>query len=193
MKKIFVICSALVFLNCGNSEPTVEQIAQQQRLKQLVESKDYQIESDRAMPQASNSLMQIQNTGILGVGNTAGNINLIGNPNYLTISGDSVKAQLPFFGERQMGGGYGGRDAGIEFDGLMEDYSSEWIERKGRYVVRFNADSQNEQYMVVINLFPNMTTSMMVNGNQHTPIRYSGYVKKVDSKNSEFEVEKEID
>ena len=181
MKYIVLILLSLGLMSCGNSTVTAEDEAQFEKLKNLVESRQFEIDSDWALPQASNSLNQIQNTGLLGPGNTAGSINLIGNPNYLRINGDSIKAQLPFFGERRMGSGhYNDRKGGIELDGLYEDYSAEWNEKKRRYVIKFQAQDKNEQFMVTLNLFPNNNSSMILTGVQRTPIQYTGRVKILD-------------
>lgn len=180
---ILYICLMLL-MNCGNSKISAMKQENITALKQLVDSKRFVIESRQAMPQATGSLMRLQNSGILGVGNNAGTINLIGNPNYLKIKGDSVMAELPYFGEQRMGGTYGGRDQGISFNGLVKDYSAEWSAKKQRYIVRFRAEGKNDQYQVYINLFPNLNSSMSLNGNQRTPIQYQGFVEKLQKEKS---------
>jgi len=103
MKRVILSLSLLLFcaLSCSTSKnaATDEDI---KALKDLVDSKAFTIESDWANPQVTSATQQVLNSGILEPGSNAGGINLIGNSNFLTISGDSIKSYLPYFGERQM-------------------------------------------------------------------------------------------
>ena len=114
MKSIYLFTCLILFtaLSCKSSKtnPTDAQILS---LEQLVKTKNFTIESDRAYPQVSNAMMQVFNSGMLQQGNNAGSISLIGNANFLTISGDSITSYLPYFGERQMNVEYGGTDSAI--------------------------------------------------------------------------------
>lgn len=142
----------------------------------------FEIRSDWALPLATNSLNSIANAGLLPPGSSAGQISLIGNANYVKVVGDSLSVYLPYFGERQMGGGYDSDGAGIEFEGVPEKMEITKNEEKQRYDIRFEFEDDAENFTVSLSLFPNLTSTISVNSSQRFPIRYSGAVKAI-SKN----------
>lgn len=169
----------LCVFSCVSSKPTAspEQI---EALANLINNKKFSIESNWAYPQATYAMQQVLNSGLFQPGNNAGAINLIGNPNFLTISGDSISSYLPYYGERQMQVQYGGGDSAIQFDGLMEDY--ETIRNKNEsYTISFKSKSKSEGFNTSIVIFPNLRSEIIVNGNSRFSIRYSGIVKNIVS------------
>jgi hypothetical protein len=138
----------------------------------------FKIISDWAHPQATAAMQQVFNSGLFQPGNTASNISLIGNTNFLTISGDSISSYLPYFGERQMHVGYGGGDSAIEFNGIMQNYKAEKNKDHG-YTITFDAKSHSESFTAQINIFPNLHSDMILNGAYRFLIRYSGTVEAV--------------
>ena len=173
----YIILLIILVYSCASSKPTVS-VGQIAALNALVESKKFNIESDMAYPQVTNATQQVLNSRLLPPGNNGGAISLIGNSNFLKISGDSISSYLPYFGERQMQVQYGGGDSAIQLEGLMEEYSAE----KGKnesYVIKFQAKSKSENFNAIITLFPNLKSEIVLNGNSRFSIRYSGTVKKV--------------
>lgn len=175
---IFLMLTILMFTISCKSSKSKATSAQIKALETLVENKNYSIESDWANPQFSNAMQQVLNSGLLQPGNSAGAINLIGNPNFLTISGDSITSYLPYFGERQMNIGYG-RDGAIELKGIMENYTA--VKGKhNRYNISFDAKSKSENFNVIITLFPNTKSDIQLIGNGRFPISYTGHVKAIE-------------
>lgn len=164
----------LTIFSCGSTQSaaTPEEI---QALKKLVDSKSFYIESDWAYPQVTAAMSQVLNSPLMRPGSGAGGVNLIGNSNFLKVEGDSVTSYLPYFGERRMGGQYGGTDSAIEFKGLVEDYEVKENKHSG-FTIKFDAKSKNEGFSVIIDLFPNNKSSMTLNGNTRTTIQYTGEV-----------------
>ncbi|MBD0822704.1 DUF4251 domain-containing protein [Aestuariibaculum marinum] len=165
----------LTIFSCGSTQyaATPEEI---QALKKLVDSKSFYIESEWAYPQVTAAMSQVLNSPLMrGGASGGGNINLIGNPNFLKLEGDSITSYLPYFGERRMGGAYGGTDSGIEFKGLVKDYEVKPNKHSG-YTIKFDATSNNENFDVSIDLYPNMKSSMTLTGNTRTTIQYTGEV-----------------
>ncbi len=152
-----------------------------QQLNELVANKSFVIESDQALPMATNSLNSISNAGLLPPGSSASQINLIGNPNYLKVMGDSVAVYLPYFGERQMGGGYDNDGPGIKFEGVPQDMKINKDDEKHRYDIQFKMRDDSETFNVNIVLFPNLSSMINVNSSQRFPIRYSGHVSALDN------------
>ncbi|GAA4296831.1 DUF4251 domain-containing protein [Aestuariibaculum suncheonense] len=178
MKALTIVLSliTLTVLSCGSTQ-TTSTPAEIEALKKLVDSKSFYIESEWAYPQVSAAMSQVLNSPLMrGTGNGGGSINLIGNPNFLKLEGDSITSYLPYYGERRMGAAYGGTDNGIEFKGLVKDYEVKANKHSG-YTIRFDATSNNENFDVSIDLYPNMKSSMTLNGNTRTTIMYTGNVK----------------
>ncbi|KJD32854.1 hypothetical protein PK35_07695 [Tamlana nanhaiensis] len=170
--------STLVFVllvfSCKSSKNTASD-AQIKALANLVENKTFFIESNWAYPQTTNAMQQVLNSGILQPGSNANSINLVGNSNFLKVSGDSIYSYLPYFGERQMQVAYGGGDSAIEFNGIMENYKI--VKRKDQgYNITFNAKSNAESFNVFITLWPSLKSNMSLNSASRFPIRYSGDV-----------------
>lgn len=174
MKNLKYLLLALTFvcLAC-NASKTVATQAEKDKLKSVIDSKTFRVESDWAYPQVTTATQRVMNSGLLNPGDNASSVNLIGNPNFLQIEGDSVTSYLPYFGERQMQVAYGGQDSAIEFKGIMENYRVTENKHEG-YDINFEAKSNSENFNVTISLFPNERVNMTLNGNSRFPIRYSG-------------------
>ena len=175
----FFFLAILVLFGCGTSRTTATP-AQIQKLDYLVGQQTFEIRSDWAMPLTTNALVSIQNAGFFPLGSSVSNINLIGNPNYFRMRGDSISTALPYYGEVQMGGGYNNNNGGITLKGLMQDYEVEKIEKDQSYRITFKADGENENYKVFLRMFPNGRTSLRLNGNKRFPIEYTGDFSELD-------------
>ena len=101
-------------------------------------------------------------------------INLIGNPNYFRIKGDSISSELPYYGEVQFSSGHYGGESGIELKGLIEDLTIEKNEKNNSYRFRFEASSEEDNYKIYLTLFPNGRSTLRINGNNRFPIEYTG-------------------
>ncbi|ULC58170.1 DUF4251 domain-containing protein [Flaviramulus sp. BrNp1-15] len=167
----------LTIFSCGTAKNRATQ-SEIEALNKLVENKQFTIESNWAYPQATRAMQQVLNSGLLPPGSNSGGINLIGNPNFLRISGDSITSYLPYFGERQMQVNYGGRDGAIEFEGIMENYESE-INKDGSHNIKFNAASNSENFTVYIKLWPKLKSDIVLNSPSRFTIRYSGSAKPI--------------
>ncbi|MEY8848986.1 DUF4251 domain-containing protein [Psychroserpens sp. XS_ASV72] len=165
----------LMFCSCG-TKPSITSSDQLEELKQMVEEKYYRIVSDRAYPQVTSAMNSLQNTGLVPRGSSVGQIDLISIPNYVTIKGDSIFAELPYYGERQLYSGYNGSDNSVSVKGLYSDYSVTQNDKNNSYVIKIDAKSQTETIQFVITLFPNLKSSIHLNSTSRRPIRYSGQV-----------------
>ncbi|KAB1071336.1 DUF4251 domain-containing protein [Tamlana haliotis] len=168
--KLAVSVFALSLIACVSSK-TPASPAEISHLESLLNKKKFTIESDWAHPIASMAMQEA--SMLLGPGNNPSAINLIGNSNFLTVSGDSISSYLPYFGERQGGGSYGGDDTTIEFKGLMRNYKIKQ-KKDSSYDISFEAKSHSENFNVNINVFPNLKTTMILSGSTRTVIRYTG-------------------
>lgn len=169
----FVFVFFITIFSCKSTKYTEYQI---NFFEILVENKSLRIESDTAYPQVTNAMQQVLNSGILSAGNNASSISLIGNSNFLRISGDSITSYLPYFGERQMNIDFGGTNGGIQLQGIMENYTvTKGINNS--VILSFKAKSKQESYNIQIKLYPNLNAVIHLNGNSRSPISYSGRVE----------------
>jgi hypothetical protein len=174
-KYILIFCGSFILNSCSSSQSkaTPEQLNE---LTELIQNKNFEISSDMAYPQVTSAMLSVQNSGLIPPGSSINQISLIGNVNYLRIVGDSIYADLPYFGERQMNAGYKGSDTSISINGALQNYEVMKHSQDDSYSISFNTKTQNEVFRFNINLFPNLNTTMIVNGSTRFPIQYSGKV-----------------
>lgn len=176
LKNLIILLVFLGLVGCGTSSKTVSPSSQSQQLDEWVAQNSFEINSDWAIPLMTNSMNQISNAGIFPPGSAANRISLIGNSNFLRFQNNTVSAYLPYFGERQAGGAYNGRNSGIEFDGIPEDLEISRDEKTLRHQIQFKIMDKTEAYNVSITLFPNLNSSIQINSSQRLTIRYNGRV-----------------
>ncbi|MGB3607477.1 MAG: DUF4251 domain-containing protein [Psychroserpens sp.] len=181
MKTPFSIYAVLLAMtmSCASSKSsaTLSEIA---KLDDIVTSKTFKIESIWAMPQVTNSLASLQNSGLIAPGNSINRMNISGISNHLTVSQDSISSRLPYYGEVQMPSGYNGSDDNsITFDGLVTDYKA--VKNKDNsYTITFDAKSNNENFNVTILMYTSLQTEMILNGAKRFSIRYSGELIEIE-------------
>ncbi len=173
----FIGIGILLTFSCKGSKSVATQ-AEIDALNTIVKTKTFSIDSNTAYPQTTFAMQQVLSSGLMQPGSTPNAISLIGNSNFLTISGDSISSYLPYFGERQMHIAYNGNDSAIQFDGLLEDYT---VVQKGNnsYSISFRSKSKSEDFRVFIELYPNLRARINLNGSSRFPISYSGFVKPI--------------
>ncbi len=177
--KILFLLLGGILMGCSSSQSISTPTAKSKMLDDLVAQKSFQIELEQANPLVTGSLSNIANSGLLPPGSTVGTINLIGNPNYFKVNGDSIAMYLPYFGEQQMAGGYNNRDVGIEFNGVPYRIEITKNDRKNTYKLNYYIKNKTELFKVFVTLFPNLTSTIRINSNQRTPISYKGLVSKL--------------
>lgn len=190
MKTIaFILGFAIIIMGCSGTKTYTEQEQQQySQLKALVQSKQLKIHSNFARPMATTAFMQVANTGILGPGNSAANIDITSNSNLLKIENDSITGYFPFFGEQRFAGSYpNSNNQGIEFKGILKDYKVTENDAKHSVTINFKMNDQhraNEQYNVFVTVFPNKRSSIQINSTNRTSIEYSGSWQQLTAENN---------
>ncbi|QLE02304.1 DUF4251 domain-containing protein [Galbibacter sp. BG1] len=176
---IFVV--SLCVLSCGGTQNAVSD-ADLAALDKIINDKNFRIECQWAMPTVSTSMMQIAGSGLLAPGNNVQRIDLSGDGAFLEIKGDSAKADLPFYGERQMGGGYNPDGEGIKFDQEVSDMEIEYQENKKHYRITFSANDGTKSFNVTLMVFQNKKTSVSVNSSERDFITYDGTLEEIPKK-----------
>ncbi len=158
--RLFLAVILMVFLySCGpGKQNSRSEISSFPELKELVQSKQFEIEHNWAQPLSGNQ------------------INLIGNPNYIRFMRDSIQVYLPYFGVRHRGGNYGGRDGAIEFEGVPKNFKVTEDENKKNITIEFEAQEDQENFNFRIILFPNGRASTSVHTSDRSTISYRGMV-----------------
>jgi hypothetical protein len=156
--QLYIIIALFLFQSCGSSADATK-VAE--TLK-LVESREFEIEHDWAIPVS------------------AGRINLIGNPNFIRIKNDSVNLFLPFFGERFSGGGYNS-EGGIIYEGLLKDLEVT-SDSKNTQIIKFSTDQNTENLDFIINIYPEGAVNTRVNSSQRSFISYQGDIGELKEK-----------
>ncbi len=178
--RIFLAAFAIMALTigCKSTGSAISQ-ADIDALDAMIENKTFEVRADWAQPLGTTSMNSIAAAGLLPPGSAINRINLQGTSNYFRMQGDKVTANLPYYGEVQMGGTYG-RATGVEFDGVPTDLKITKDEKKQSYRVRFNIRNKTETFQVNAELFPNFTSALTVNSSQRFVIRYSGTVAELE-------------
>ena len=183
MKKIaYIILGLTIIVGCSGTKTYTEHEQQQyEQLKALVQTKQLKVHSNFARPMATTAFTQVANTGILGVGNSATNIDITSNSNLLKIQGDSITGYFPFFGEQRFGGSYpGSNHQGIEFSGIPKDYNVTENDAKQSVTINFKIEDQHrpvEHYNISVTLFPSKRSTIQINSTNRSSIEYSGSVQ----------------
>ncbi len=159
-----------IFLGCGASQKVKEPNA---KLDQMIVEKSFKIKVKAVEPMVTQALGQVANSGVLPPGNTVGRIDVTGEGYFIKVMGDSVSANLPYFGERQMGGGYDS-DSGIKFDGLAKNMEVTKDETKQSYILNFSISANPENYIVTVAAGNNLTSTTSIRSSHRNRIRYVG-------------------
>ncbi len=168
-----LLISLIFLVGCTSSKELVKRSQSGKDIHELVASKSFKIVSDWANPMANSQMLSIN---FLPNGSSPFAITLVGNNNFLIQEGDSVRAILPFYGEQRFAKAYTD-NAGIEMNGIPENYKLNFDEKKKEYKIHFKMKDKSEVYNVKIRMYQNLTTKIYVSSSHRSSITYSGRVK----------------
>ena len=172
-----VVLTSLLFFGCTS---TKKMVAANSALDSMMEQEAFQIEVKAAEPQVTTTLAQLGSSGVLRPGSTISRIDVTGEGYFIKLDGENVSANLPYFGERQMGGGYGS-DAGIKFNGTARELTIVKDEEKHSYVATFSVDNSSEIYLFTIDLGASLNSTVRVRSSHRNRIRFTGKVKELET------------
>lgn len=158
----FFLSTVLFLMACGGSKST-SSVQDFNQLKELVDSRSFEIVHQWVMP------------------SWGGSVSLIGNPNFIRFKGDSVNISLPYYGERYSGVPYG-RAGGINYEGRIKNLEINVDREEQKIVMEFEGEQRNENLNFYITLFPNGNVSTSLSSSQRASISYRGKVKTVPEK-----------
>jgi len=152
-------------------------------LKELErEGFSFRIENNWASPMGDQVLNQLSMN--LPNGSSSNAINLIGNPNHFEIIGDSLSVKLPYFGVRQMSGGYN-RDGGITVKEKFSDLTISSTKKNSKFIKLSAKSTEGENFQFNVQIFENGTTTIYVNASQRSAITYRGEITEWDIKSEQ--------
>lgn len=187
MKRLFVFCAVmLLMVSCGSTKtaPTPEELSS---LKTLLEGRDFEFKALWALPQASREMAALANAGLLRNGDTPNRINLVGNPNYLRISGDSVDVNLPYYGIQRMNVSLDPRKNGFNFHEPYQGFEVTYKSEKQLYEVRLEVTDKTSSYWMILTVYPGRTAYLKVNSSNRDFINYEGRVDSLQKENPQEE------
>lgn len=175
-KKGILIGLTILLLGCASSQKTYETNA---ALDKMMSQKRFEIKAKFAQPMVTQAMSQVALSGLIPPGSTINQINLNGSSNFLRIQGDSVSANLAYYGERQMGGGYN-NNTGIVFKGVPENIEIVKNEVKQNYTIKFSINGKTENFMVNATAGTNLTGTINITSSHRSRIGYTGDVKAAE-------------
>ncbi|NEV94356.1 DUF4251 domain-containing protein [Psychroflexus sp. YR1-1] len=174
---LLILTGVLTLTSCGTSRDfTSEEF---QDLEAILQDRYFKIEAEFARPFVTNALAQIGNSSLFAPGDNASQINITGDSNYLKFEGDTVSADLPYFGERQMGGGYSDDD-GIVFIGQPKDLETIKAKDENKYIIRFDIQKETESFQIRLTFYPNHKATIHVTSSHRNQISYRGNLEDVE-------------
>jgi len=188
LKNIVLLGMVLgLFWSCGGTK-SAESIAFKNRqfetLKTLVATKSFVFNAETAYPMQSYDVMRVTSALLRNTGNAAGRISLIGNGDYIKVKGDTVQAELAYFGEVRFAGSMNPRDSGINFNGVPSTFDVSENDKKQMLRLEFNIKEKIESYEVIMHLYPNKHATVFINCMNRTSIRYDGTLSAFEESTS---------
>lgn len=181
--RLIIAIFLLVLYGCNSTKNTLS-VAEWSNFKNIVLHKNIELEFEWAKP--ASQLLNVRGIeNLLPIGSNIGNINLIGNPNYFKIYKDSLSVALPYYGEQQLTGNYGGTNTGVTFNGKPQKQETTFDAKKQIYELKFWVKSKIDSYVFSVTLLPNKTSRLFVNPTNKTYIDYSGDWKTIEKQPKE--------
>lgn len=169
-----LLLSLFMGLGCASGPRTSATPQEMAALDRVISDGTFKIVAQWAQPMASRGLNSIANAGLLPRGSSAGRIDIAGSGGYFKMDGDRTEADLPYFGERHMGGGYEPDKAGIRFKGTPKDYSLGPIQKGDGYTMRFSINEGQETFQVLAQIYATGHATVSVASTHRTTIWYQG-------------------
>lgn len=176
-KILLVVLGCVLFVACGSTNKVA---VANSTLDDMMEQESFKIAVRAVEPQVTAALAQIAGSGLLQPGNTVSRIDVTGAGYFIKLDGQNVSANLPYYGERQMGGGYGSDD-GIKFNTTAKDLLITKNEEKHSYVVTFSVDNSSESYFFTIDVGSSLSSTARVRSSHRNRIRFTGSVKELEA------------
>lgn len=174
MKNLFTYALVALFLVGCKSKDSIakaeENQQKQEELRALIDSGEYEFTAQWAYPMRNNLVNLPLDPNL-----SSGQINLLGNPNYIRVKNDSAQIDMPFFGVARSAP-YG--KSANPFDGQLKDYNVE--EKKGKFIITFTASDGSQVSNYTITAISKNSVDVSVNSSWRDNISYRGEIKSTE-------------
>jgi hypothetical protein len=171
-----LILGGLLCFGCGSVSKVV---VSNDALDRLMEQEAFKIEVEAVEPQVTAALAQLRSNGLMRAGDNISSIFVSGEGYFIKMDGQNISANLPYYGERQMGGGYGS-DAGIKFNTTALDLEITKNQEKQTYQITFSVNNSSESYFFTIDIGNSLNSTVRVRSSHRNRIRFTGTVKELE-------------
>ena len=172
-----VIIFCVLAFGCSSTKKVIDTNPE---LDSMIEQESFAFAVKFVEPQVTAALASIGNSGLLTPGNTISRIDVTGSGYFLKLNEEQVSADMPYYGERQMGGGYNS-DTGIKFNGTTKNLKIVKDEDKKSYQITFNVAKSAENYFFTIDVTTALKTTVWVQSSHRNRIRYLGKISEFTS------------
>lgn len=170
-QRILFLLLATFLASCGSTKTITAE--EQKALETAVSSQDFTINLQWAYPLDGTSaqvLNSLQPAGNIVNGNRV----LISTSSpQIQVRKDSLIANLPYFGVRQISGGLPGNQ-GVEIDQEIREWEVIPTKKSSEQNVRVEAKQKGEAYDIAIRLYAKGNAVVVLNSSQRQSIRYTG-------------------
>lgn len=179
-----VMIISILFWSCGSTYDSAGNSRESQlnELRELLDTKSFKFMAETAHPMQTYAVTQVTNALLRNTGNTSGTIFLTGRGDYLKVMGDTITAELSYFGELRMVSSIDPRDSGINFTGELSNFSIKESKKKKKLNVEFDVKTKIDKYNIIMQLYPSQRANIVVNSSNRTSIRYEGEIVRLDKK-----------
>lgn len=183
MKKIIplLLITAVLFTNCDSKKSLVRAEAKKERLVKLDESlneKKWKAIFEIAAPLDNRSINLSRTRRPAG---SANRIPLTGSE-YIEIEGDSIYMALSYYGTFKIGTNYAPAFAReFRLKSKLLAYERYFDQEKNYHALRMKVKYRQEELTLLMKLYSNDKTVLIVNSNHRTSISYHGTFQKLNS------------
>jgi hypothetical protein len=138
----------------------------------------FEVNLTTAYPFVTNELNQLSTNNLLGAGNSANQINLLGRGDFLRITENRVEANMSYYGTQRFGSFKNG-NTGILLNDPVENYVYSFNEKKNKTLITFKTTHKQEHYSFRIIVYKSGHCDVDVTSSNRNFIKYDGTIKEL--------------
>ena len=100
----------------------------------------------------------------------------------MKLMGDTITAELSYFGESRIVSSTDPRDTGINFEAKALNFTTTENKNKKSLNLEFDVKTKTDYYNIIMRIYPNKRTNIIVNSANRTSIRYGGEIEILEEK-----------
>ena len=170
MKRLLLVFIALILISPQITAQTKKEKKEQKELKS---QKDYELMKDLV----NSKSFEFNADFLLTRGNR---INITSGSNTLTVSKDSTRANMQYFGVVTTIGPRGSE--GVSFDNVMNNYEVKYNDRKKKISVSYTVKNKTENFNINLSIYGSGKAYLDVYSNNKSSVTYDGNVSPIKTK-----------